>query len=134
MGQNKPKTFYPYYFFEVAVVVLFTLGIPAAVTPAQAAITYASEADLLNVALFGLTAKQWRDANPNLEGNMRDYASIEQLLVLANIEAMNAELIHMGLSQGERLTRLNAIAIRQMQILTTADTARLLAAPGKKAK
>jgi hypothetical protein len=108
--------------------------IPAAVTPAQAAITYASEADLLNVALFGLTAKQWRDANPKLEGNMRDYASIEQLLVLANIEAMNAEFIHMGLPQGERLTRLNAIAIRQMQILTTADTACLLAAPGKKAK
>lgn len=107
---------------------------PAAVTSAQAAITYASEADLLNVALFGLTAKQWRDANPKLEGNMRDYADIEQLLVLANIEAMNAELIHMGLSQGERLTRLNAIAIRQMQILTTSDTARLLAAPGKKAK
>jgi hypothetical protein len=108
--------------------------IPAAVTPAQAAITYASEADLLNVALFGLTAKQWRDANPKLEGNMRDDADIEQLLVLANIEAMNAEFIHMGLSQGERLTRLNAIAIRQMQILTTADSVRLLAAPGKKAK
>jgi hypothetical protein len=107
--------------------------IPAAVTPAQAAITYANEADLLNVALFGLTAKQWHGANPKLEGNMRDYASIEQLLVLANIEAMNAEFIHMGLPQGERLTRLNAIAIRQMQILTTADTARLLAASGKKA-
>jgi len=108
--------------------------IPAAVTPAQAAITYASEADLLNVALFGLTAKQWREANPELDGNMRDFADIEQLLVLANIEAMNAELIHMGLPQGERLTRLNAIAIRQMQILTAADSARLLAAPGKKAK
>ena len=108
--------------------------IPAAVTPAQAAITYASEADLLNVALFGLTAKQWREANPELDGNMRDFADIEQLLVLANIEAMNAELIHMGLPQGERLTRLNAIAIRQMQILPAADSARLLAAPGKKAK
>ncbi|MFM9969148.1 MAG: KilA-N domain-containing protein [Burkholderiales bacterium] len=92
--------------------------IPAAVTPAQAAITYASEADLLNVALFGLTAKQWRDANPKLEGNMREYATVEQLLVLANIEGMNAELIHMGLSQGERLKRLNEIAIRQMQVLT----------------
>ena len=64
--------------------------IPAAVTPAQAAITYATEADLLNVALFGLTAKQWSDANPKLEGNMREYASVEQLLVLANIEGMNA--------------------------------------------
>jgi len=95
--------------------------IPAAVTPSQAAITYATEADLLNVALFGQTAKQWRDANPALEGNMREYATIEQLLVLANIEGMNAELIHMGLSQGERLKRLNEIAIRQMQVLTSAS-------------
>lgn len=94
--------------------------IPAAVTPAQAAITYASEGDILNVALFGQTAKQWRQANPDLEGNMRDYATIEQLLVLANTEGMNAELIHMGLSQGDRLTRLNEIAIRQMQVLTSA--------------
>ncbi|MFA6900472.1 MAG: KilA-N domain-containing protein [Desulfurivibrionaceae bacterium] len=95
--------------------------IPAAVTPSQAAITYATEADLLNVALFGQTAKQWRDANSALEGNMREYATIEQLLVLANIEGMNAELIHMGLSQGERLKRLNEIAIRQMQVLTSAS-------------
>ena len=94
--------------------------IPTAVTAAQAAITYASEADLLNVALFGQTAKQWRDANPKLDGNMRDYASVEQLLVLANIEGMNAELIHMALPQGERLKRLNEIAIRQMQVLTGA--------------
>ncbi len=93
--------------------------IPAAVTPAQAAATYASEADLLNVALFGLTAKQWRNANPKMEGNMRDYATIEQLLVLANIEGMNAELIHMALPQGERLKRLNDISIRQMQVLTS---------------
>jgi len=92
--------------------------IPPEVTAAQAAFTYASEADVLNVALFGHTAKQWRDANPALEGNMRDHASIEQLLVLANIEAMNAEFIHMSLSQGERLTRLNQIAIRQMRTLT----------------
>lgn len=92
--------------------------IPAAVTSAQAAVTYASEADLLNVALFGQTAKQWRDANPKLDGNMRDYAGVEQLLVLANIEGMNAELIHMALPQGERLKRLNEIAIRQMQVLT----------------
>ena len=99
--------------------------IPPEVTPAQAAITYATEADLLNVALFGQTAKQWRDANPKLEGNMREYASIEQLLVLANIEGMNAEFIHMILPQGERLKRLNAIAIRQMQTLT-APSHRLL--------
>ena len=94
--------------------------IPAAVTPTQAANTYASEADLLNVALFGQTAKQWRDANPKLDGNMREYASVEQLLVLANIEGMNAELIHMALPQGDRLKRLNEIAIRQMQVLTGA--------------
>jgi hypothetical protein len=98
---------------------------PPEVTSAQAAITYATEADLLNVALFGQTAKQWRDANPKLEGNMRDHTNIEQLLVLANMEGMNAEFIHMTLSQGERLKRLNAIAIRQMQILT-APSQRLL--------
>jgi hypothetical protein len=71
-------------------------------------------------ALFGQTAKQWRDAHTELEGNMRDHATIEQLLVLANIESMNAELIHMGLPQGERLVRLNEISIRQMQLLTAA--------------
>ena len=96
--------------------------IPTLVTPAQAAITYASEADLLNVALFGQTAKQWRDANPGLEGNMRDYARIEQLLVLANIEGMNAEFIYMDMTQGDRLKRLNEIAIRQMKTLTAANT------------
>ena len=92
--------------------------IPAQVSPLQAAVTYASEADLLNVALFGRTAKQWRDANPTLDGNMRDHATIEQLLVLANLESMNAEFIHMAISQGHRLVRLNLIAIRQMQTLT----------------
>lgn len=105
--------------------------IPSEVTPAQAAITYATEADLLNVALFGHTARQWRDANPKLEGNLRDYAGIEQLLVLANMEGMNAEFIHMGLAQGERLKRLNQIAIRQMQVLTSSN---LKALPGAKEK
>lgn len=99
--------------------------IPPEVTRAQAAITYANEGDLLNVALFGLTAKQWRDANPELDGNMRDHATIEQLLVLANMESLNAEFIHMGLPQGERLTKLNAIAIRQMRVLA-ANAVRLL--------
>jgi KilA-N domain len=106
--------------------------IPAAVTPAQAAIVYASEADLLNVALFGRTARQWRDANPELDGNMRDHATIEQLLVLANLEGMNAELIHMGLPQGDRLKRLNEIAIRQMQILTAQPAVRRLGPPAEK--
>ncbi len=100
--------------------------IPPEITPAQAAITYATEADVLNVALFGQTAKQWRDANPKLEGNMREYATVEQLLVLANIEGMNAEFIHMGLPQGDRLMRLNQIAIRQMQTLTTQTAVRQL--------
>ena len=100
--------------------------IPLEVTPAQSAITYASEADVLNVALFGHTAAEWRRTNPDKKGNVRDHATVEQLLVLANIEGMNAELIHMGLSQGERLKRLNEIAIRQMQILTTASAARRL--------
>jgi hypothetical protein len=99
--------------------------IPPEITPAQAAITYASEADLLNVALFGYTAKQWRDSNPKLDGNMRDHATIEQLLVLANLESLNAEFIHMHLAPAERLIKLNAIAIRQMNTLT-ASTTRLL--------
>lgn len=99
--------------------------IPPEITPAQAAITYATEADLLNVALFGRTAKEWRDANPGLDGNMRDHATVEQLLVLANIEGMNAEFIHMSLPPGDRLKRLNQIAIRQMQILTAAPVRRL---------
>ena len=103
--------------------------IPPEVTSAQAAIAYATEADLLNVALFGRTAKQWRDANPKLEGNMRDYATIEQLLVLANIEGMNAEFIHMSLPQSERLKRLNQIAIRQMTTLTSVPRPAL---PGEK--
>ena len=80
--------------------------------------TYANEADLLNVALFGQTAREWRGANPGKDGNMRDHAMLEQLLVLANLENMNAEFIHMELTQGDRLRRLNAIAIRQMRKLT----------------
>jgi len=101
--------------------------IPATVTAAQASVVYASEADVLNVALFGQTAKEWRKANPTLEGgNMREYATVEQLLVLANIEGMNAEFIRMGLPQGDRLRRLNEIAIRQLQTLTVASKPRQL--------
>ncbi len=99
--------------------------IPAEVTAKQAAVTYANEADLLNVALFGQTAREWRDANPGKDGNMRDHASLEQLLVRANIENMNAEFIHMELPQSDRIKQLNAIAIRQMQTLT-ARTAKQL--------
>ena len=95
--------------------------IPPEITSVQAAITYATEADVLNVALFGLTAKQWRDANPKLDGNMRDHASIEQLLVLANLESLNAEFIHMELPPATRLIKLNGIAIRQMHTLTSSQ-------------
>jgi hypothetical protein len=78
------------------------------------------------VAIFGQTAKQWRDSNPNQHGNIRDYASIEQLLVLANIESMNAEFIRMELPQGERLKRLNEIAIQQLKSLTSANVIKQL--------
>ena len=96
--------------------------IPEAVTKTQAAQTYASEADVLNVALFGQTAKQWRDANPKTKGNMRDHATLEQLLVMTNLESLNAELIRMGLGQSARLRQLNQSAIAQLQSL--ADAAR----------
>jgi hypothetical protein len=92
--------------------------IPKKVNSKQANIVYANEADVLNVALFGQTAKQWREENPSLDGNMREFASIEQLLVLANIEVMNAEFIRMDFSQSERLKRLNEIAINQLRVLT----------------
>ena len=91
--------------------------IPVIVNSEQINFIYANEADMLNVALFGKTAKQWREANSDKEGNMREFASIEQLLVLANMEAMNAEFIRMGLSQAERLKRLNEIAITQLKSL-----------------
>jgi hypothetical protein len=92
--------------------------IPNVVTGEQVLFTYAEEADLLNVALFGKTAKQWRDAHPDLKGNVRDTATLEQLVVLSNMESINALLIGQGLSQGERLVQLNAVAITQMKSLT----------------
>ena len=92
--------------------------IPPEITPAQAAITYANEADLLNVALFGARRSNGGRPTPGLTATCRDHATIEQLLVLANLEGMNAEFIHMSLPQGERLKRLNQIAIRQMLTLT----------------
>jgi len=92
--------------------------IPVTLTGSQINLVYATEADVLNVALFGKTAKQWREENHEKEGNIRDYATIEQLLVLANIESMNAEFIRMQLSQKERLVKLNQIAIAQLKSLT----------------
>ena len=91
--------------------------IPPRITPAKTGIIYASEADLLNVALFGITAAQWRQANPDQSGNMRDAATLEQLVVLSNLESINAVLIHQGLGAAERVVQLNAIAITQMRSL-----------------
>lgn len=91
--------------------------LPPALTPAQAAFTYASEADMLNVALFGRTAKQWSDANPSLQGNIRDHATLQQLLVLANMESYNAILIGQNISQPERMKLLRELAIRQLGTL-----------------
>ncbi len=100
--------------------------IPSEVTSAQASIIYAEEADVLNVAMFGMTAKQWRDANPELKGNIRDYATINELICLSNMENINAVLINDGMPQGERLIKLNHIAIQQMQVLESNDDRRLL--------
>jgi len=91
--------------------------LPPAITKAQTALVYANEADLLNVALFGQTAKQWRDAHPDAEGNIRDHAPLEQLVVLTNLESLNSVLIRQGVPQPERLLKLNEIAITQMRSL-----------------
>ncbi len=91
--------------------------IPAELTKQQINFVYANEADMLNMALFGKTALQWRNENPNAEGNIRDMATIEQLVVLSNMESINAVLIHQGLLQSERLVQLNKIAITQMKSL-----------------
>lgn len=94
-----------------------TYIIPPEVTAIQANIIYANEADVLNVALFGLTAKQWREANPDLKGNIRDYATINELICLSNMESLNAVFIEQGLPQRERLVKLNQIAIHQISVL-----------------
>lgn len=91
--------------------------IPAQLTSKQTSIVYASEADVLNVALFGMTAKQWRDNNPEKKGNIRDYASINELICLSNMENINAVLIEDGVLQNKRLIKLNSIAIHQMTVL-----------------
>ena len=100
--------------------------IPAEVTAAQASIIYAEEADVLNVAMFGMTAKQWREANPELKGNIRDYATINELICLSNMENINAVLINDGVQQGERLVKLNQIAIQQMRVLNGDEGRKLL--------
>ena len=100
--------------------------IPQELSVAQTSIIYANEADVLNVALFGITAKQWRDANPDLIGNIRDYATINELICLSNMENLNALFINEKMSQKERLIKLNQIAIQQMRILQDVESRRLL--------
>ena len=91
--------------------------IPTEVTPKQISIIYADEADMLNVTMFGMTAKMWHEQNPELKGNIRDYASINELICLSNMENLNAVFINQSIPQGERLIKLNQIAIQQMKIL-----------------
>ncbi len=100
--------------------------IPKAITKQQAGFVYANEADLLNVALFGITAKEWRDNNSDKNGNIRDYATLEQLVVLSNMESINALLIRQGLTQTERLTQLNKVAITQMKSLLESNAMKKL--------
>ena len=100
--------------------------IPQELTPAQKSFVYADEADMLNVAMFGMTAKQWREANQDLKGNIRDYATINQLICLSNMENLNAVFINDGLPQSERLEKLNKIAIQQMRVLENIEDKNLL--------
>ena len=100
--------------------------IPQEITPAQANMIYANEADVLNVAMFGITAKAWREQHPELKGNIRDYASINELICLSNMENLNAVFIDQGMSQHERIFKLNQIAIQQMQILEDGGNRKLL--------
>ena len=100
--------------------------IPPELTPQQKSFVYADEADMLNVAMFGMTSKQWRESSPDLKGNIRDYATINQLICLSNMENLNAVFINDGLSQSERLEKLNRIAIQQMQVLENIEDRKLL--------
>ncbi len=100
--------------------------IPEELTAKQTSIIYANEADVLNVALFGTTAKEWRDANPDMKGNIRDYATINQLICLSNMENLNAVFINEGIPQRERLIKLNQIAIQQMAVLEDVEHRKIL--------
>ena len=100
--------------------------IPPELSPAQKSFVYADEADMLNVAMFGMTAKQWREANQDLKGNIRDYATINQLICLSNMENLNAVFINDGMPQSERLEKLNKIAIQQMKVLENIEDKNLL--------
>lgn len=100
--------------------------IPPELSPLQISAVYANEADVLNIALFGITAKQWRDNNPDLKGNMRDYATINELICLSNLENLNALFVNENLPQSQRLQKLNKIAIHQMSILQDIEQRKLL--------
>lgn len=100
--------------------------IPKEISSNQTSVVYANEADVLNVALFGITAKQWREANPGLKGNIRDYTTINQLICLSNMENLNAVFINEKIPQKERLLKLNKIAIQQMSILQDVEKRKLL--------
>lgn len=100
--------------------------IPLELSAAQTSVIYANEADVLNVAMFGITAKQWRDANPDLKGNIRDYATINELICLSNMENLNAFFINENRPQKDRLIKLNRIAIQQMSILQEIENRKLL--------
>ena len=100
--------------------------IPDKLTTVQKSYMYADEADLLNVAMFGMTAKEWREANPNLKGNIRDYATMDQLICLSNLENLNAVFINEGLPQSDRLEKLNMIAIQQMRVLENYENHNML--------
>jgi len=100
--------------------------IPSELTPKQTSIVYANEADVLNVALFGVTAKEWREVNSSLKGNIRDYATINELICLSNMENLNAVFINEGLPQRERLIKLNQIAIHQMSVLQAVENRKVL--------
>lgn len=100
--------------------------LPAELTREQINYVYANEADVLNMAMFGITAKQWRDANPDLKGNIRDYANINELICLSNMENLNAVFINENIPQNERLVKLNQIAIQQMKVLQDVESRKLL--------
>lgn len=100
--------------------------VPEEIDAYHRSLIYANEADVLNVALFGVTAKEWRDANPEMKGNIRDYANINQLICLSNMENLNAVFINKGMTQQERLIELNKIAIHQMKVLEGVEERRML--------
>lgn len=108
--------------------------IPVELTSLQVSVVYASEADILNMALFGKTAKQWREEHIDLKGNIRDYADISQLVCLSNLENLNAHFIREGFSQTNRLQKLNTIAIHQMKLLTMDETVKKLSSKTNKPK